>query len=97
MKHIANTAAILRFPTAQYDMVRLGIGLYGIENVGHFEDKLQTVGTLKTTITQLRKVAAGQTIGYSRKGVLQKEKEIQISIILLMNSIKMKSKTLIKK
>ena len=73
MKHIANTAAILRFPTAQYDMVRLGIGLYGIENVGHFEDKLQTVGTLKTTITQLRKVAAGQTIGYSRKGVLHKD------------------------
>ena len=73
MRHIANTAAILRFPTAQYDMVRLGIGLYGIENVGHFEDKLQTVGTLKTTITQLRKVAAGQTIGYSRKGVLHKD------------------------
>jgi len=73
MRHIANTAAILRFPSAQYDMVRLGIGLYGIENVGHFEDKLQTVGTLKTTITQLRKVAAGQTIGYSRKGVLHKD------------------------
>ncbi|MEY2800224.1 MAG: hypothetical protein RI934_1212 [Bacteroidota bacterium] len=73
MKHIANTAAILRFPEAQYDMVRLGIGLYGIENVGNFEDQLQTVGTLKTTITQIRKVSAGETIGYSRKGVLSKE------------------------
>ncbi len=73
MKHIANTAAILRFPEAQYDMVRLGIGLYGIENVGNFEDQLQTVGTLKTTITQIRKVSAGETIGYSRKGVLSKD------------------------
>ncbi len=73
MKHIANTAAILRFPDAQYDMVRLGIGLYGIENVGNFEDQLQTVGTLKTTITQIRKVPAGETVGYSRKGVLTKD------------------------
>ncbi len=76
MQHVANTAAILRFPEAQYDMVRLGIGMYGVENVGNFVDQLQTVGTLKTTVTQLRNVKKEESIGYSRKGLLLKDSVI---------------------
>lgn len=76
IRHIANTAAILRFPEAHYDMVRLGIGLYGIENVGNFEHELQSVAELKTTVTQVRKVKKGETIGYSRRGVLPYDADI---------------------
>ncbi len=76
IRHIANTAAILRFPEAHYDMVRLGIGLYGIENVGDFEHELQPVAELKTTVTQVRKVPKGESIGYSRRGVLAYDADI---------------------
>lgn len=76
IRHIANTAGILRFPEAQYEMVRLGIGLYGIENVGEFQNELQRVGTLKTTVTQIKKLKAGDTVGYGRRGKINKESEI---------------------
>jgi len=67
-RHISNTAAIFRNPALQYDMVRLGIGLYGIDSVQEKQPGLQTAATLKTTIAQLRKVKAGDTIGYNRRG-----------------------------
>ncbi|QEC53163.1 UDP-N-acetylmuramoyl-tripeptide--D-alanyl-D-alanine ligase [Anseongella ginsenosidimutans] len=67
MRHLVNSAGILRFPEAHYDMVRLGIGLYGIGQGGS-GSALQTVGTLKTTISQIRNVAAGETVGYGRTG-----------------------------
>lgn len=76
LRHVANTAAILRFPESHYEMVRLGIGLYGVENVGHFEHELQRVAELKTTVTQIRKVSKGESVGYSRRGVMQKDSEI---------------------
>ncbi len=76
LRHVANTAAILRFPESHYDMVRLGIGLYGVENVGNFEHELQRVAELKTTVTQVRKVPKGESIGYSRRGVLNYDAEI---------------------
>lgn len=76
IRHISNTAGILRFPEAQYEMVRLGIGLYGIENVGHFQNELQMVGELKTTVTQIKKLNAGDTVGYGRRGVIEKSSEI---------------------
>ncbi len=68
LRHIANTAAIFRHPNLQFDMVRLGIGLYGIDSAKDRRHFLQHVTTLKTTIAQVRKVRAGETIGYSRKG-----------------------------
>ncbi len=76
IRHIANSAAIFRKPQMQFDMVRLGIGLYGIDTA--FEDKLllQTVGALKTTIAQLRQVKAGDTIGYNRRGRVEKDSVI---------------------
>lgn len=73
LKHIANTAAILRKPEYQFDMVRLGIGLYGVESADGKGISLQTVATLKTTIAQLRKVKAGDTVGYGRKGLLTRD------------------------
>jgi len=68
IKHISNSAAIFRDHSLQFDMVRLGIGLYGIDSSGERQLQLQTVATLKTTIAQLRHVKAGETIGYNRKG-----------------------------
>lgn len=76
IRHVANTAAILRFPESHYEMVRLGIGLYGVENIGNYEQELQRVAELKTTVTQIRKVAKGESIGYSRRGVLNYDAEI---------------------
>jgi alanine racemase len=72
VRHIANTAAIAHYPQMQYEMVRLGIGLYGVdqetEPLG-----LQTVTTLKTTIAQIRKVPASETVGYGRAGILHRD------------------------
>lgn len=76
IRHVANTAAILRFPEAHYEMVRLGIGLYGVENVGNYEHELQRVAELKTTVTQVRNVPKGESIGYSRRGLLNHDAEI---------------------
>jgi alanine racemase len=69
LKHIANTAAVQRRPEWQFDMVRLGIGLYGIDTTENKHLDLQQVSTLKSTIAQLRKVKEGETISYGRHGV----------------------------
>ena len=68
IRHTANSAAIERFPEAQFDMCRLGLGLYGFG----FEhnDALRPVSTLRTRIVQLKRLAAGETVGYGRAGVL---------------------------
>lgn len=68
LKHICNSAGIERFPEAHFDMVRLGIGLYGINTIDN--SIINNVNTLKTTILQIRKVDANETVGYSRKGVM---------------------------
>lgn len=68
-RHILNSAGILRFPDAQFDMVRLGIGLYGIAGNEEEQKHLRNVSTLKTTISQLKSVPKGESIGYSRKGM----------------------------
>ena len=74
LRHICNTAGIERYPGAQFDMVRLGIGLYGIDP---FTNKvLHNLGTLKTTILQIHDVPADETVGYSRKGTLQRDSRI---------------------
>src|SRR6185503_18301685 len=62
---------------AQYDMVRLGIGLYGIDAaIGASESELQPIASLKTSISQVKKIAAGQTISYNRSGSLAKDGKI---------------------
>lgn len=77
LRHILNSAGIERFSQYQMDMVRLGIGLYGISASG--EDKaLQPVSSLKTVILQIRDVPAGNTIGYSRKTTLTRDSRIAV-------------------
>ena len=72
IRHALNSAGILRFPEAQMNMVRLGIGLYGVEANGLRQSELETVGTLRTIISQIKKVAPGESVGYSRKGRAEK-------------------------
>ncbi len=67
VRHILNTSGIYNFPEAQYDMVRLGIGLYGVGNDETERAQLQNVGTLKTIILQIKDIPAGESIGYSRR------------------------------
>ncbi len=71
LKHISNTAAVLKHKALQYDMVRLGIGLYGVDS--NHSLNLQPVATLKTTIAQIRKVKAGSSIGYNRSGIVKRD------------------------
>lgn len=68
LRHIDNSAGIEHFPNRQLDMCRLGLGLYGIDSRNN--EIIHTVSTLKTTILQLRRVPAGDTVGYSRKGTI---------------------------
>jgi alanine racemase len=68
LKHIANSSAIARFPSLQLDMVRLGIGLYGIGGK-QIEGKLQPALSLKSTIAQLKRIKKGETVSYNRRGV----------------------------
>ena len=65
LRHICNSAGIARFPEAHFDMVRLGVGLYGIEN-----PELQVAATLKTQIVQIKTLDRGDTVGYNRRGVV---------------------------
>lgn len=65
--HVLNTPGILRLPQWQLDMVRLGVGLYGIDPTDN-QHVLKTVTTLKTVISQIRTVKKGESVGYSRKG-----------------------------
>ncbi|NOQ26175.1 MAG: bifunctional UDP-N-acetylmuramoyl-tripeptide:D-alanyl-D-alanine ligase/alanine racemase [Bacteroidales bacterium] len=76
-RHISNSAGIERFPNAQFDMVRLGIGLYGISTIN--QEQLATVSTLKSTVIQIKQVPADESIGYSRKA--KAEKDITIAVI----------------
>lgn len=64
IRHLANSAAIHRQPDLQLDMVRLGIGMYGVDSAGAFQDKLRNVSTLKTTVAQVKRIPAGDTVGY---------------------------------
>ena len=73
LRHIANTAAIIRHPEMQMDMVRLGIGLYGVDSASSGKLDLQTVATLKSTIAQIKNLKKGESVGYGRKGVIEKD------------------------
>jgi alanine racemase len=70
LRHALNSAGIVRYADYQLDLVRLGIGLYGVEVTGKHDSSLKAVSTLKTTISQVKTLAAGTTVGYSRKGSL---------------------------
>jgi alanine racemase len=68
LKHALNSAGIRRFPEAQFDMVRLGVGLYGVEAGDESSHNLLPVSTLRTTISQVKDLPANTTVGYGRRG-----------------------------
>ena len=77
MRHILNSSGIERFSDAQFDMVRLGIGIYGIGS-GSNQQHLQNVSCLKSTILQIKTIPAGETVGYSRRHKVEGETRIGI-------------------
>ena len=74
LRHICNSAGIERFPEYHLDMVRLGLGLYGVSPIDNHT--IHNVATLKTTILQIRDVSDATTVGYSRRGVLSRPSRI---------------------
>ena len=76
MRHILNSAGIERFPKYQFEMVRLGIGLYGVSACGNTQ--IRSISRLKTCVSQVQQIGAGQTIGYGRKGFVANEAEIAV-------------------
>jgi len=75
LRHICNTSGIVHHPEAHLDMVRLGIGLYGFDMTPKSLN-LEEVGSLKTTITQIKHLSKSETVGYDRKGVLNRDSVI---------------------
>ena len=75
LRHICNSAGAERFTEAQHDMVRLGLGLYGISPIEE-DTALRPISTLKTIILQIHDVPADETVGYSRKGTLTRNSRI---------------------
>jgi alanine racemase len=76
-RHILNTTGIVRFPEYQHDMVRVGIGLYGISTVNDgSEDDLQPSSSLHSVVISIKDLPAGTSIGYGRKGTLTRDSRI---------------------
>lgn len=71
LKHLDNSSGTIRHPQLQYDMVRLGIGMYGISSSAATL-QLEEALTLKTTIAQIKQLQPGETVGYNRRGVITK-------------------------
>ena len=76
IRHILNTSGISNFGESQYDMVRLGIGLYGISNDEKEQKYLENVSTLKSVISQIRTINKGESVGYSRRFIAEKTTKI---------------------
>ena len=77
LRHVLNSAGIIRFPEHHYDMVRLGIGLYGANTLPpEMEEPLAVVSTLRTVIIAIREWEAGESIGYGRRTILNRKSRI---------------------
>ncbi len=74
LKHLCNSTGIVRHPQWHFDMVRLGLGLYGVDSSTQLQ--LETVGRLKTTIAQIKQVPQHETVGYNRSGILHRDSRI---------------------
>lgn len=73
LRHILNTNGVVRHTASQFDMVRLGIGLYGIDDSKMLPQKLQPVSILKTTVSQIKQLKKGESVGYGRIGKITKD------------------------
>nr|WP_309597364.1 alanine racemase [Flavobacterium davisii] len=72
IRHICNSSGISNYPEGEFDMVRLGVGMYGVSNDLNEMKYLETVGTLKSVISQIRTLKIGDTVGYNRRFVVEK-------------------------
>lgn len=77
-RHILNSAGVLRFPNFQFDMIRLGIGLYGYLDHPEAKENVQVTSRLKTIISQVKHLKSGDTVGYNRAGVINGPTKIAI-------------------
>jgi alanine racemase len=80
LKHVLNSAGVVRFPEYQYDMVRIGLGIYGLDPAEQITQKLTPVAELATIISQINTLKKGDTVGYSRKGVIN-ENDQRIAVL----------------
>ncbi len=78
LRHILNSSGIERFVKQQYEMVRLGVGLYGVSTANIIQNKIKLVGSLKTKITQIKKIKKGESVGYGRKFIAHTDKTIAV-------------------
>ena len=78
LKHILNSSGIVRFSSAQFDMVRLGIGMHSDDTSNTINNKLKAVHTLKTQVSQIKTIVAGEGIGYGRKCIKNYNRKIAI-------------------
>lgn len=77
-QHILNSAGIIRFPHAHFNMVRLGIGLYGINTIKHDGFKLENVASLRSVISQIRTVKKGNSVSYNRSFIADEDTRVGI-------------------
>ncbi len=75
-KHLCNTSGIVRHPNLHYNMVRLGVGLYGVDYSQLLGKKIKNISRLKTSIAQIKTLSTGDTVGYSRKGLVSRPSKI---------------------
>jgi len=78
IKHLLNSAGVVKFRDYQFDMVRVGSGFHGVDTSKNINRSLQIVNTLKAKISLIKKVKAGESIGYERKGITGRERNIAI-------------------
>ncbi|MBR9923122.1 MAG: bifunctional UDP-N-acetylmuramoyl-tripeptide:D-alanyl-D-alanine ligase/alanine racemase [Bacteroidetes bacterium] len=78
-RHLLNSSGIARFPQYQYEMVRLGIGVYGQESSQELQPQLETVFSLKARLSQIKDIKSGETIGYNRMG--EAENDMRMGIV----------------
>ncbi|MBC7643285.1 MAG: bifunctional UDP-N-acetylmuramoyl-tripeptide:D-alanyl-D-alanine ligase/alanine racemase [Flavobacterium sp.] len=76
IRHLLNTSGISNFPDSQYNMVRLGIGLYGISNDNDEQKYIENVSTLKSVISQIRTIESGESVGYGRRFIADRTTRI---------------------
>jgi len=76
IRHILNSGGVVRFPEAHFEMVRIGIGMYGVDTTGEMQEQLQQVSALKSSVSQVKTVKAGESVGYSRRHVADHNMQI---------------------
>lgn len=76
LRHLVNSSGIMRFPKYHYDMVRLGIGLYGVGARDKDQERLAAISSLKTIVSQINHLKDGDTVGYGRKGKVDRDTRI---------------------